>query len=71
MLDPSDGCTVWVAGEYLPENRTTEPYWYTEMAMLPPMNTCGGPVTLSNTNLNFGNVAVGSAEPADRRDRNQ
>ncbi len=63
VLDPSDGCTVWVAGEYLPQNRTTEPYWYTEMAMLPPMNTCGGPVTLSNTNLNFGNVAVGVQSP--------
>ena len=64
VLDPSDGCTVWVAGEYLPVNRTTEPYWYTEMAQLPPMNSCLGPVTLSNTNLNFGNVQVGVQSPA-------
>jgi len=42
VLDPSDSCTVWVAGEYLPVNRTTEPYWYTEMAKLPPMSTCSG-----------------------------
>jgi Abnormal spindle-like microcephaly-assoc'd, ASPM-SPD-2-Hydin len=63
VLDPSDGCTVWVAGEYLPSNRTYEPYWYTEMAKLPPMNSCGGPVTLSNTSLNFGNVPVGVQSP--------
>jgi len=59
VLDPSDGCTVWVAGEYLPVNRTTEPYWYTEMAKLPPMNSCLGPVTLSSVSLNFGDVQVG------------
>jgi hypothetical protein len=59
VLDPSDGCTVWVAGEYLPVNRTTEPYWYTEMAKLPPMNSCLGPVTLSSVSLNFGNIQVG------------
>ncbi len=60
VLDPSDSCTVWVAGEYLPVNRTTEPYWYTEIAKLPPMPTCSGaPVTLSTNSLNFGNVAVG------------
>jgi hypothetical protein len=59
VLDPSDGCTVWVAGEYLPVNRTTEPYWYTEMAKLPPMNSCLGPVTLSNVSLNFGDIQVG------------
>lgn len=60
VLDPSDGCTVWVAGEYLPVNRTTEPYWYTEMAKLPAMSTCAGsPVTLSSLTLNFGNQAVG------------
>ena len=59
VLDPSDSCTVWVAGEYLPSNRTTEPYWYTEMAKLPPMSTCaGGPVLLSSVSLNFGNQAV-------------
>jgi Abnormal spindle-like microcephaly-assoc'd, ASPM-SPD-2-Hydin len=60
VLDPSDGCTVWVAGEYLPVNRTTEPYWYSEMAKLPPMSTCsGGPVSLSSVSLNFGNQQVG------------
>src|ERR1022692_346911 len=59
VLDPSDSCTVWVAGEYLPSNRTTEPYWYTEMAKLPPMSTCaGGPVLLSSASLNFGNQQV-------------
>jgi len=63
VLDPSDGCTVWVAGEYLPANRTTEPYWYTEMAKLPPMNSCGGSVTLSSVSLNFGNVQVGVQSP--------
>jgi hypothetical protein len=60
VLDPSDSCTVWVAGEYLPVNRTTEPYWYTEMAKLPPMSTCsGGPVSLSDVSLNFGTQQVG------------
>jgi hypothetical protein len=60
VLDPSDSCTVWVAGEYLPENRTSEPYWYTEMAKLPPIGTCsGGPVLLSNVSLNFGSQPVG------------
>ncbi len=60
VLDPSDSCTVWVAGEYLPSNRTMEPYWYTEMAKLPPMSTCaGGPVLLSSVSLNFGNQQVG------------
>jgi Abnormal spindle-like microcephaly-assoc'd, ASPM-SPD-2-Hydin len=63
VLDPSDSCTVWVAGEYLPANRTTEPYWYTQMAKLPPMNSCGGSVTLSNVSLNFGNVQVGVKSP--------
>jgi hypothetical protein len=59
VLDPSDSCTVWVAGEYLSSNRTTEPYWYTEMAKLPAMSTCaGGPVLLSSVSLNFGNQAV-------------
>jgi hypothetical protein len=60
VLDPSDSCTVWVAGEYLPVNRTTEPYWYSEMAKLPPMSTCaGGPVTLSTVVMNFGSQQVG------------
>jgi Abnormal spindle-like microcephaly-assoc'd, ASPM-SPD-2-Hydin/Protein of unknown function (DUF1573) len=60
VLDPSDSCTVWVAGEYLPQNRTSEPYWYTEIGQLPPMSSCtGGTVTLSATSLNFGSQAVG------------
>lgn len=59
VLDPSDGCTVWVAGEYLPQNRTTEPYWYTEMATLPPASTCaGGPVLLSTVSINYGSQQV-------------
>jgi len=40
VLDPSDSCTVWVVGEYLPVNRTTEPYWYTAIAELPPLSSC-------------------------------
>jgi Abnormal spindle-like microcephaly-assoc'd, ASPM-SPD-2-Hydin len=59
VLDPSDSCTIWVAGEYLATNRTTEPFWYTQMAKLPPMSTCaGGPVLLSSVSLNFGSQAV-------------
>lgn len=59
VLDPVDGCTVWVAGEYLPTNRTSEPNWYTQMASLPPESTCaGGPVLLSNVSVNFGNQQV-------------
>jgi hypothetical protein len=59
VLDPSDSCTVWVAGEYLPTNRTTEPWWYTEMAKLPPIGTCaGGPVLLSSVSFNFGSQTV-------------
>jgi hypothetical protein len=74
VLDPSDSCTVWVAGEYLPSNRTTEPFWYTEMAKLPPMSTCaGGPVLLSNVSLNFGNqqVEVKSAALVETLTNNQ
>lgn len=60
VLDPSDSCTVWVAGEYLASNRTTEPYWYTEMATLPPASTCaGGPVLLTSVSLAFGTQQVG------------
>ena len=60
VLDPSDGCTVWVVGEYLASNRTVEPFWYTELASLPPLPSCSGaPVTLSNASLNFGNQPVG------------
>jgi hypothetical protein len=57
VLDPSDSCTVWVVGEYLPTNRTAEPYWYTAIAELPPINTCSSgnsTVTLSPGSLNFG-----------------
>jgi hypothetical protein len=42
VLDPSDSCTVWVVGEYLPVNRTTSPNWYTAIAQLPPLSTCSG-----------------------------
>ncbi len=60
VLDPSDSCTIWVAGEYLPTNRTSEPWWYTAMAKLPPASTCaGGPVLLSNVSFNFGGQTVG------------
>lgn len=40
-VDLSDGCTVWTVGEYLPSNRTTTPYWYTQIAKLPPVSGCG------------------------------
>ena len=60
VLDPGDSCTVWVAGEFLAADRTTTPYWYTEMASLPPMSSCSGaPVTLSSVSLNFGSQTVG------------
>jgi hypothetical protein len=58
VLDPSDSCTVWVAGEYLASTRTTEPFWYTQMASLPPSSTCAGDVVLSNASLNFGTQAL-------------
>lgn len=59
-LDPTDSCTVWVAGQYLQTTRTTEPFWYTEIASLPAASTCSsGPVLLSNVSLNFGSNAVG------------
>ena len=65
VVDPSDGCTIWVAGEYLAGTRTTEPYWYTQMASLPPASTCaGGPVLLSNVSLNFGSRQVGAQSTA-------
>jgi hypothetical protein len=60
VLDPSDSCTVWVAGEFLQSNRTTEPFWYTEMASLPAASTCSsGPVLLSNVSLSFGSQPTG------------
>jgi len=40
VLDPSDSCTVWVVGEYLPVNRTSSPNWYTAIAQLPPLSSC-------------------------------
>jgi hypothetical protein len=40
VLDPSDSCTVWVVGEFLQTNRTTEPFWYTQIAQLPPISGC-------------------------------
>ncbi len=62
VLDPSDSCTVWVAGEYLATDRTTQNFWYTEIAQLPPLNTCLTPpaITLSPANLHFSLEAVGS-----------
>ncbi len=60
VLDPSDSCTVWVAGEYLASDRVTTPFWYTQLAKLPPMSSCSGaPVTLSSASLNFGSQPVG------------
>jgi hypothetical protein len=62
VLDPSDSCTVWVVGEYLPANRTTEPYWYTEIAELPPLSSCSAvnaAVTLSPTSAAFGSEQIG------------
>lgn len=41
VLDPSDSCTVWSVGEFLTSNRTTEPFWATEIAQLPPASNCG------------------------------
>jgi Abnormal spindle-like microcephaly-assoc'd, ASPM-SPD-2-Hydin len=65
VVDPADSCTVWVAGEYLQGNRTTEPFWYTEIASLPPASTCaGGPVLLSNVSLNFGTNGIGTQSAA-------
>lgn len=61
VVDPTDGCTIWVAGEYLAATRTTEPYWYTQMASLPAASTCSsGPVLLSSVSLNFGSRQVGA-----------
>lgn len=62
VLDPSDSCTVWVVGEYLAADRTATPYWYTQIAKLPPMTNCassGPAVFLSTTSVNFGNQQVG------------
>lgn len=65
VLDPSDGCTVWVVGEYLSVDRTTTPNWYTEIAKLAPISTCvNSAVTLSSVSLNFGNQPVGVPSPA-------
>ena len=66
VLDPSDSCTVWVAGEYLASDRTSQNFWYTEIARLPPLNTCLTPpdVTLNPTSLQFSAQAVGSISNA-------
>jgi hypothetical protein len=41
VLDPTDSCTVWAVGEFLTSNRTTEPFWATEIAQFPPAGNCG------------------------------
>jgi hypothetical protein len=76
VLDPSDSCTVWVVGEYLPANRTTEPNWYTMIGELPPINSCtlSNPlVVLSNSSLSFGyqQVAVTSSAQTIMLSNNQ
>ena len=43
VLDPSDSCTVWVVGEFLPTNRTSEYDWSTEIARLPAASSCSTP----------------------------
>ena len=63
-LDPSDSCTVWVVGEFLQNNRTTQNYWYTEIAQIPPLNNCGSEVVLSTAAVNFGTEQVGVASPS-------
>ena len=64
MLDPSDSCTVWVVGEYLQANRVTPNFWYTEIAQLPPLNSCGSQVVLSAGTVSFGAEEVGVTSPA-------
>jgi len=63
VLDPSDSCTVWVVGEYLPSNRTTAPYWSTQIASLPPASGCGNSATLSSTSLTFASQEIGTTSP--------
>jgi len=63
VLDPSDSCTVWVVGEYLPSNRTAGPYWSTEIASLPPAPGCGNVATLSSTSLTFASQEIGTTSP--------
>jgi len=62
VLDPSDSCTVWVAGEYLAADRTAQNYWYTQMAKLPALDSCSTqpPITLSPTSASFGTQAIGT-----------
>jgi len=62
VLDPSDSCTVWVAGEYLAADRTTQNYWYTEIAELPPLSSCviQPSVTLTPASLQFSAQAIGT-----------
>jgi hypothetical protein len=63
VLDPSDSCTVWVVGEYLPANRSFAPFWSTEIASLPAASGCGNTATLSPTSLTFGSQQVGTTSP--------
>ena len=64
VLDPTDLCTIWVVGEYLPVPRTTEPFWYTEIAQLPPSSSClDSGVVFSNNNVVFGSQTVGVPSP--------
>ncbi len=62
VLDPSDSCTVWVAGEYLAADRTAQNYWYTEIAELPPLNSClvQPAVTVTPSSLLFSSQAIGT-----------
>jgi hypothetical protein len=67
VLDPSDSCTVWTVGEYLPVNRTTEPYWYTAISELPPISSClaaNAAVTLTPGTAAFGSEQVGVTSAA-------
>ena len=64
VLDPSDSCTVWVVGEYLQANRTSAPFWATQIAALPPAPGCGSSASLSSTSLTFANQQVGTTSPA-------
>jgi hypothetical protein len=63
VLDPSDSCTVWVVGEYLPTNRSTSPVWSTQIASLPPAAGCGSSASLSSTSLTFGSQEIGTTSP--------
>jgi Abnormal spindle-like microcephaly-assoc'd, ASPM-SPD-2-Hydin len=65
VLDPSDSCTVWVVGEFLQTNRMTEPFWYTQIARLPPANNCtNSSVSVSTNSLTFVSQEVGTTSAA-------